>query len=965
MGKFEGILFTLKKRIENIESNDNNLYKYLVMGYYDGLDIHVVDNWYEMRPRGLRERNLQVNISSPFVDQYTMRAFFPQNRQELEEKGFSYSLWEEIGKTELTSFRKEITEARKHIPYICMSVINIATPSLLGNDLSRVPGELESRILEAANHANISLSEQHCAVFPSIGYADYIVLFLTDDLSKVSQILSGLRREKNAERAILISGIYSVCGMDSSGFESDTSCPDVRIALYINLREGMSVGNFIHGLDEEKKRAKSNNMQQSYLDELENLREEVEKNVYLTFGYTDSMIVLYKPLNIYKELYAENHILNPGHEFFKKYIGNIRTSVRMQEKQIKPEKGPESSSQINDMQKKYFQDFIDKYSNFLEKNDFPIRSAIGLKQIMKHFLNITSLSRSFDVAVVLGDAFDALINAVTYYMEKKSVNLFQTVAEDEEISEYYREKIRREQKETVEAVKLYKDSIGDFIADLMRSDCAFIEGNTLSHPAIGSATKLLFSYTEILNSLARKKGEAERLQFIVISGGCDQTEAEDLFSFASPDENKNIKKLIIISIPEMSLYDVRGTLFRSLHECMHFIGDRRRKLRYECLVDALAEYIAYDIVDMKFTEELLKRYIKCASVGCTENLKEEIAKLFEKHYRENKECAENNIADKIRNYKLYVSYAGQKEDSYFHRREIIKNVFDPILFSEESNGNGEKKLREQICKILCKCNQQILIEFYNILYKLYEPYTQKKENQANKNQYSLQNSSQLFHLLMQQYQNEILQKEYDNVTMKYIIQYFETFLYYIEHPNLTMDIHYSDLISAMISAMVESYSDCTAISLTGMKVEDFLLSFIYEVWDIEHAFPLVVKNYLRIGADLKVMYGIEGSLSDEIKDKIRKRVENIAFEGYVYKHTENMLEKIDIILKRYQDKQLGGIQKNLEKYIRDVVKNNQDTEFSELKEIYGRCSFKSDTVYESISVMLEQWRKIGETSDEG
>ena len=45
MNKFKGILFTLKKRIENISENDNDYYKYLVMGYYDGLEINTVDQW--------------------------------------------------------------------------------------------------------------------------------------------------------------------------------------------------------------------------------------------------------------------------------------------------------------------------------------------------------------------------------------------------------------------------------------------------------------------------------------------------------------------------------------------------------------------------------------------------------------------------------------------------------------------------------------------------------------------------------------------------------------------------------------------------------------------------------------------------------------------------------------------------------------------------------------------------------
>ena len=34
MNKFKGMLFTLKKRIENISENDNDYYKYMMMGYY-------------------------------------------------------------------------------------------------------------------------------------------------------------------------------------------------------------------------------------------------------------------------------------------------------------------------------------------------------------------------------------------------------------------------------------------------------------------------------------------------------------------------------------------------------------------------------------------------------------------------------------------------------------------------------------------------------------------------------------------------------------------------------------------------------------------------------------------------------------------------------------------------------------------------------------------------------------------
>lgn len=192
-------------------------------------------------------------------------------------------------------------------------------------------------------------------------------------------------------------------------------CSDVQIALYINLREGISIGNFIQGLDDEIDKGEEHLT--GYREELVHLRTELKENVYLTFGYSDSMIVLYKSLSIYKQLYAENHILNPGHEFYKKYIANLRTSVRIKEKEITPEStGRMPDASEFDAKCLRYDEFIQQYSFFLERNNFPVRTAIGLKQIMKNYLNISSLTQSFDIETVVGGAFSALVNAVTYYI---------------------------------------------------------------------------------------------------------------------------------------------------------------------------------------------------------------------------------------------------------------------------------------------------------------------------------------------------------------------------------------------------------------------------------------------------------------------------------------------------------------------------------------------------------------------
>jgi len=63
----------------------------MAFGYYDELTIHAVSEWYDFRPKGLQKRQLQVDLDTPFIDQYTIRAFVPLNSKELDEKeGFAY-----------------------------------------------------------------------------------------------------------------------------------------------------------------------------------------------------------------------------------------------------------------------------------------------------------------------------------------------------------------------------------------------------------------------------------------------------------------------------------------------------------------------------------------------------------------------------------------------------------------------------------------------------------------------------------------------------------------------------------------------------------------------------------------------------------------------------------------------------------------------------------------------------------
>ena len=89
------------------------------------------------------------------------------------------------------------------------------------------------------------------------------------------------------------------------------------------------------------------------------------------------------------------------------------------------------------------------------------------------------------------------------------------------------------------------------------------------------------------------------------------TLAYDLFAYLDPADKED-QSLIIIKITEMSLYDVKGTMFRLLHECMHVCGERKRKIRLEALLECYA--IASADMFCKYMETSVYNTVKAVNV---------------------------------------------------------------------------------------------------------------------------------------------------------------------------------------------------------------------------------------------------------------------------------------------------------------------------------------------------------------
>lgn len=968
MKNFSGILFTLKKREQNISVDDSKYYKYMILGSFDGLDVHTVDKWYELRPKGLLERNLQVDLNSPFIDQYTIRALVPSNAEQLEQKGFAYEFWKKAGKVKPESFENYAKHIRKKYPFICMSVLNFTEDFIRTQDnLQTMQEAVIQIILDCVKNAGYDLNKLHCAVFPSLGYSDFVILFLTDNLSKAANIINQIRGSVIHTNITVVSNCYSVCGLDKGYLTNGNTKlgENAQITIRINFKEGISAGDFWGLLNDELRKPLRLGADS---EEFDSFIEEVKKNYYTTFGNADCLLLPIQPLERYLKWHGSGQILNPENPFFHKYIADVRTSVRINDDwNFEAESKHIHNAPNLSKYEEAFKEFIKKYDAFLEKNNMHIRNSRALQQVMKNFLNVAHASHGFDARNIIGKAFECLIENLNYCISLKKKRTSESLTEDrrqDNIS--YNRYIQDIQCEAVEAAETFKKYIGNFLSNLIRSDRPFIEGNVLTHSSIGSITKLLFTYSAILEKLTESFGEEKNFTFIVSSGGCDKTESIDLFSFMS--EPVHLKKLIIIMVPEMSLYDIQGTLFRILHEYIHFIGNRMRRDRYRHLVNALASYFSWEICEFELNNIFADNVYEKAILHLTDDLQHKLKSLIDSEKTILKKDTRNKISAAISQHPAFVAYGKKEAEKDFYLGELREEIFYPETLirifstnSENLQSEGPECLQKKLYDILYEKEKIFITYIYDTVNDLFQ-----KETDGNKKQ-RLSMSKQMFSLFKQNYDfRDTYQDAYDMNIIQFIEHYLNSFFRnYSFNISRKKEIHarfsYTELVDNFMFPMVESFSDCYAIRMLQMSVDDFLLAFIYELWDMAKAFPMTVGNTLRLGSDLKVCYGIEHKLNDDVKTRIYEKAETRKKQGYKYHNVAEMIERIDILLSLYQLSEIEGIRTELEKYLTKCLSNSEAWRSQCLKELYEICDEgESGVDYNVIDSLICLWMNLGE-----
>lgn len=309
--------------------------------------------------------------------------------------------------------------------------------------------------------------------------------------------------------------------------------------------------------------------------------------------------------------------------------------------------------------------FIERYQRFLTNNNYHKRLCQAMKNIGRHYSDIIATEHSGDIKNIVGGFYSTFLKSLNHIIEPYAQD---DDSENKSPDPDFFENLN-------EALEKFRNLFGNFLFDILRSDHAFFEMPSTAHPSIGSTAKLLLAYNKIINdwnNSIKSLNNHHRISFLVTSGGCDTTQAHNLlykFEDEIPTVGNNkfdLRVPVIITIPEASLFDIKGTLFRLAHEFFHLKGNRAREERYKHYYKGLFyEYIDYCC-----------KYIEA-------NNDTKFNKSLVTISNENKDAADSTPSDEhitisAINFKNYIeTITGRiKRDKNIKKYFALKNIFD-------------------------------------------------------------------------------------------------------------------------------------------------------------------------------------------------------------------------------------------------------------------------------------------------
>lgn len=866
--KFEGLTITLKKRKLNINKNNSRFIDeipgddYLVLGHYDQLSIKYIQDWWEWAPYHTEA----ISLKDPFVDKYSIKTYFPElvKREYYQSQGFDYGIWR---------------VSNQEFPFIILSVINISE-SYAGKilkDGERICDAISNLILKCVKEKGFEdkWKDMHCAFLPTIGFSDLVLLFQTADLNSVLVFLDYLK-DIWEEEAPCLSNAYTMIGFCKRGLQklNKDNVGGIKLAIRFSLRDGISSRKFCEYFNNEIEK-----WNQSNEDNLEN---GIEKN-YQILGDADFMIIsdieLWKviPLYFYEKTPG---LFHPAHDIFKYYIRGIHSEVRIDMMQESTEsiskKESKGEKDIEEYRKQYL-DTIDNLKKFIHENRIPERIVYGVQIVMKRYLQLIQSGHCFDMEYIIGQAFYNLARCL-----EQNIKIANGLSGEKKYQEI---------QNMLEALNTFRERIGDYLADMQRSDSLFLEGRSLSHPSIGSATKLLLFYNGFIEIIKENlcPDDKERHHFVVVSGGTDETQAVDLFAHLNPADEETYS-LILLTMPEASLYNIKSSLFHVIHEVLHFCGERQRKQRLDFVIEAVCRFTAVAFADFlewvqlqsDFVMEPVYAYMNSKTKSNVEAeieivLEEETALLKDRLYK----LIKGRIISEISDW---------KEEEYFGRviyTKLLNTMIEEIFDCSDKS----KKIEFDIYHCFSDYKLKLVRKIHDILEKNHILYSnfdllcadlESRENQIKTGEsigYVTKDMKYIGYML-----SLYLGTEVENKTVDDFIEEYDG------------NVELRTLLEILELLFKECYADCMAGEFLKLKPEHFIFSFLTEMRNEQDAFPDNTPNKLRMITDLQYMFEIQNGFSEDIKEQLKIHAQKVHDRGMKYTDYDKLIDRLQNII---------------------------------------------------------------------
>jgi hypothetical protein len=543
-----GLLLKLNKLRQSAPGIGGKTSDFVVIGYYDMLEITEVNALGEFSPEFERDFLPGAEFYSHEV---LIKLVKPKSAALLEER---YN--------EIISFSQgDIGHSRFNgKPLLTIALLRYTKEKIAATKyIDCLIKETSEKIAQIITEMDLQPSDKPIfAVYPTIGFMDAAVVCRSNGFSKIVKAIFDLRAVPD-----FLAGCYMVpCAyMDEFNKGNEAwKCLAVDDDSYMSFNATLMPG------------IGSNQYYLACKKELTSIGAYQPRAFYETFGGSDVLSLPEKPLSALMPLFTPNanRLFQPP---FKNLLASSQTSVRI--RGTEPlEDGADSNASAPEEPRSLEKDFREMLKEQRSARNKLITDRLieGLHNMVCFYFDLTQSRHSFDIRANVDPALDALL---------RGIGIIGKMDTQEYISaEFY------------ENLSVFRDAATDLINDYARASRHMFEGRWLKHPSIASSNKLMLAYHLFLRDTIQNYSGDSTYTFLTVSGGVDSVVADALFPFVKPEESGREDRLIILRLPEASLFSPAETLFHMHHEAFHFLGNRKRALRSECMYKSMAAYIA-------------------------------------------------------------------------------------------------------------------------------------------------------------------------------------------------------------------------------------------------------------------------------------------------------------------------------------------------------------------------------------